>query len=177
LFSRLGKVAVVCPNHSLQSNKAIINDQYKEVVHAITSGSIINTTICKRLNGFEEKLFIDDVDFEYCYRCVIAGYKIIQLSNIYLNHSLGTQREAGYFSVLGKSGRSIHSPFRIYYMVRNFFFVSTIYGKYLPEEMRQRRKELAVVLKNNLLFSGNFFKVLAAAIKGYLHFKLNKFSS
>lgn len=177
LFSQSEVVAIVCPNHSVQNTKVIISDEYKEVVHAITSGSIINTEICRQLKGFEEKLFIDDVDFEYCYRCVIAGYRIVQFSNIYLNHSLGIQREAGYFSVFKKSGRSIHSPFRIYYMVRNFFYVSTIYRTYLPEEIQQRRKELFVILKNNLLFSGKFFKVLVAAIRGYLHFKMNRFSS
>ena len=177
LFSQSENIAVVCPNHSSNSRADAVDDKFKEVIHAITSGSIINVKICRQLNGFEEKLFIDDVDFEYCYRCVIAGYKIIQFSNIYLNHSLGTEKEIGYFSVFKKSDRSIHSPFRVYYMVRNFLYVSSKYKKHLPEEIKQQRKQLLIILKNNLLFSGKFFKVLVAAIKGYLHFKLDKFSS
>ena len=177
LFFQSENIAIVCPNHSSQNRSTEINGKYEEVGRAITSGSIINTKICKKLNGFEEKLFVDDVDFEYCYRCIIAGYKIIQFSGIYLNHSLGTQKKAGYFSIVRKSSRSFHSPFRIYYMVRNYLYVSAKYEKLLPREIRRRRKELFVILKNNLFFSGQFIKVFVAAIKGYLHFKLNKFSS
>jgi len=51
------------------------------------------------------------------------------------------------------------------------------YQKLLPEEMKERKKGLLVILKNNLFFSGRFFQVLIAIIRGYLHFKLNKFSS
>jgi rhamnosyltransferase len=177
LFFSSESVAVVCPNHSSPDVSGKINDEYEEVGRAITSGSIINVKICKKLNGLDERLFIDDVDLEYCYRCIVAGYKIIQCNNIYLNHKLGTQKNAGYFSMLRKSVRSLHSPLRVYYMVRNFLYVSARYKKYLPLEIRQRKRELFVILKNNLLFSGKFFKVLVAIIKGYLHFKLNKFSS
>lgn len=177
LFSHSKNVAIVCPNHSSLRRSNSTSDEYNEVKRAITSGGIVNTKICKQMNGFEEKLFIDDVDFEYCYRCVIAGYKIIQFSSIYLNHSIGTEKQAGYFYVVKKSARSLHSPLRIYYMVRNFLYVSAKYKKYLPEELKQRRNELLVILKNNLLFSGRFFSVLVSAIKGYFHFKLNKFSS
>jgi rhamnosyltransferase len=177
LFFSSEDVAVVCPNHSFPNDLNKISDEYKEVARAITSGSIINTKICRKLNGFDKKLFIDDVDLEYCYRCILAGYKIIQFDNIYLNHTLGTQKQAGYFSIIRKSVRSLHSPFRVYYIVRNFLYVSTKYKKYLPMEIKQRRRELLITLKNNLFFSGKFFRVLVAIIKGYLHFKFNKFSS
>lgn len=177
LFSQTKNIAVVCPNHSSKNQSASTNADYKEIKGAITSGSIINTKICKEVNGFEEKLFIDYVDFEYCYRCFINGNKIIQFSNIYLNHSIGIKKQAGYFSVINKSGRSLHTPFRVYYMVRNFLYTSAKYKKHLPKEIREKRSELLVSLKNNLLFSGKFFKVLVAIVKGWWHFKLNKFCS
>jgi rhamnosyltransferase len=177
LFFSSESVAVVCPNHSSPYESSKINGEYKEVGRAITSGSIINVKICRKVNGFDERLFIDDVDLEYCYRCIVAGYKIIQFDNIYLSHTLGTQKRAGYFWMLRKSVRSLHSPLRVYYMVRNFLYVSARYKKYLPLEIKQRKKELFVILKNNLLFSGKFFRVFVAIIKGYLHFKLRKFSS
>jgi rhamnosyltransferase len=177
LFSHSKNIAVICPHHSSKDRSGITNFDYKEIKGAITSGSIINTKICKELNGFEEKLFIDYVDFEYCYRSIINGHKIIQFSNIYLNHSIGTQKKAGYFFVVKRSSRSLHSPFRVYYMVRNFLYVSTKYKDYLPQEIKARRNELLVILKNNLLFSKKFFKVLSAVIKGWWNFKFKKFSS
>lgn len=39
-----------------------------EVKLAITSGSILNVTIAKQLGSFDENLFIDEVDSEFCYR-------------------------------------------------------------------------------------------------------------
>lgn len=176
-FYNSSNIAVVCPNHSNQVEKIVDVNIYKEVIRAITSGSIINIKISENLKGFDEKLFIDDVDLEYCYRCVLAGYKIIQFENIYMHHELGTTKQAGYFHFFRKSDRSLHSPFRIYFMVRNFFYMSSKYKKLLPLEMKERKKGLLVILKNNLFFSGRFFRVLVAIIRGYLHFKLNRFSS
>jgi rhamnosyltransferase len=176
LFYQSQDVAVVCPRHS-SGIRSIIDDKYKEVEKAITSGSLVNIRIAKELNGFNPKLFIDSVDFEYCYRCIVKGYKIVQFQNIYLDHSIGVQKQAGYFSVLKKTSRSIHSPLRIYFMVRNFLYVSAQYKNYLPDSIKQQKRELLVILKNNIFFSGRFFRVLFAIVKGYLHFKLNKFSS
>jgi len=177
LFFDRSDIALVCPNHLSKERREIMDDDYKEIISAITSGSLISTKICKEVNGFEEKLFIDYVDFEYCYRCIIREYKVIQFNNIYLEHSIGTQKQAGYFYVIKKSGRSLHSPFRVYYMVRNFLYVSANFKKHLPEEIKKRRNELFVILKNNLFFSGRFFKVLTAIMKGWWHFKLKRFSS
>jgi len=176
LFYQSEDVAVVCPRHS-PDKRSMIDDKYKEVEKAITSGSLVNIKMANELNGFNEKLFIDSVDFEFCYRCIVRGYKIIQFQNIYLDHSIGIQKQAGYFSVLKKTSRSIHSPLRVYFMVRNFLYVSAQYKNYLPNSIKQQKKELLVILKNNIFFSGQFFKVLFAIAKGYLHFKLNKFSS
>jgi rhamnosyltransferase len=176
LFHQSQNVAVVCPRHS-SGKRSMIDDQYKEVEKTITSGSLVNIKLANELKGFNEKLFIDSVDFEYCYRCIIKGYKIVQFQNIYLEHSIGIQKQAGYISVLKKTSRSIHSPLRIYFMVRNFLYVSAQYKNYLPNSIKQQKKELMVILKNNIFFSGQFFKVLFAIVKGYLHFKLNRFSS
>lgn len=177
LFLSSKEISVVCPNHSLNRKVEIPNKIHEEVIATITSGSIINTKICKQLNGFDEKLFIDYVDFEYCYRCVTAGYKVIKFSNIYMNHSIGVKTQAGYFSTFKKTHRSIHSPMRVYFMVRNFLYVSTKFKKVLPQEIGQRKSELIVSLKNNILFSGKFFEVIKAILKGYLHFRQKKFSS
>ena len=57
----------------------------------ITSGSLINTSIFSEIGGYNEKLFIDEVDHEYCYRIKMLGYSVLQLENILLNHTLGRQ--------------------------------------------------------------------------------------
>src|SRR5690606_27148133 len=45
----------------------------------ITSGSLVNLAVFQKLGGFDENLFIDEVDFEYCLRAKVNGYKTIRL--------------------------------------------------------------------------------------------------
>ena len=158
-----------CPLTYDQKNKPKTNN-FHPVVTTITSGSLLNIEICKKLGGFDEKLFIDEVDFDYCYRCILAGYKIYQFDHVYLTHRIGKSIKTGYFSVIKRSNRVVHNPTRVYYMVRNHLYMSSKYAKSFPEEFSQRRIDLFITLKNNLLFSGHFFKVLKSAIKGYIHF-------
>ena len=59
----------------------------RAVIHLITSGSIMNLSLFKNIGGFDEKLFIDEVDLEYCFNSLSKGFKIIEFPNIYLEHS------------------------------------------------------------------------------------------
>ena len=97
-----------------------------EVDKCITSGAIYNVNIWESLGGFNEKLFIDGVDFEYCFRAKKSGYKIYQISELKLNHSIGNGKvfKFGIMHV----GVHNHSPFRKYYIARN-----RIYCDYLNE--------------------------------------------
>jgi rhamnosyltransferase len=62
---------------------------YSEVRTCITSGALTNLDLWKKLDGFDEQMFIDSVDFEYCYRVRKAGYKVIQTDQVQLSHSIG----------------------------------------------------------------------------------------
>lgn len=150
---------------------------HAQVDSIITSGSLVQLATWKKTGGFDEKLFIDEVDHEYCYRVIGNGYKVMKFINIYLSHNLGTKREAGYGTIFAKRKRTIHSPQRVYYMVRNYLYVRNKYKKSFQNEFHSRDKELRVALKNNLFFSGKFFKVLRNILKGYFDFKRNKFGA
>ena len=50
------------------------NQGYKEVNAEITSGNLIKSDIFKEVGFFEEKLFIDMVDYEFCFRVRSKGY-------------------------------------------------------------------------------------------------------
>jgi len=41
------------------------------------------------VGGFEEKLFIDFVDHEYCFKIKMAGHRILQTSSSILLHRIG----------------------------------------------------------------------------------------
>ena len=63
--------------------------QEKDVV--ITSGNLIKTAIWAHIGGYNNELFIDAVDFDFCLRLRNKGYKILMCKNAYLFHSLGEQ--------------------------------------------------------------------------------------
>ncbi len=87
------------------------------VTMAVSSGSLIDLSVWQRLGGFDEKLFIDYVDIDYCLRVVRDGRSIVVATDAKLDHQLGA-REKG--MVLGHAFRPTHhATFRHYYMSRN----------------------------------------------------------
>ena len=124
----------------------------QEVDVLITSGSIINLPVYAEIGGFDEPLFIDEVDTEYCFRAALKGYKIIKFSNVCLQHQLGVVHYHISLKTFKKSPRVLHSPRRLYYMVRNRLYVSKKYARQFPETEKILRRALLVRIKNNLLY-------------------------
>ena len=61
-----GKTAMYSVKYEVPKDKAKCN--FNKVDIAITSGSIIPINLALKIGGFDENLFIDEVDSEYCYR-------------------------------------------------------------------------------------------------------------
>lgn len=166
--------AVIVPSFTNKSELIIDKYAFSEVKGFITSGSLMNLNVWKESGGFDEKLFIDEVDYEYGYRVQKMNYKIVRFTNIYFNHELGHKREGAYLGMLSNRKRTIHSPERVYFMVRNYLYVRKKYKNLFPEEFKERDGQLLVSLKNNLFFSGRFWPNAKCVIKGcYDFFKGN----
>lgn len=83
----------------------------------ITSGSLARCQVLRELGGFEERLFIDCVDHEFCLRIRRHGWLVVEAPGVVMTHSMGASRV---HRVLGR--RTVlthHSPWRRYYMTRN----------------------------------------------------------
>jgi rhamnosyltransferase len=143
----------------------------------ITSGSIINLGIWKKIGGFDEKLVIDEVDHEYCYRVLANGAEVFFISNIFLCHVLGTYANKGYLNMVAKKRRMIYGKKRIYFIVRNYLYVRKKYIMQLPGEFKIRDKEVLGIIKNSLFFSGSFFGVVKSILIAYRDYKRNDFSA
>jgi rhamnosyltransferase len=61
----------------------------KHVIKVESSGSMINVSAYRKIGIFEEELFIDMVDYEYCMRARINGYGILKLTNVFLDQEFG----------------------------------------------------------------------------------------
>ena len=154
--------------------KEVISCKYREITTLITSGSIVNLKLFKQIGDFDEALFIDQVDFEYCYRSILKGFKIILFENIFLQHSLGEASVHKSFKSFKNTNRSLHAPFRIYYMTRNYFYIQAKYKKDFEAEIRTAKKDLLNRIKNNLFYNKKKLSVLKFLVLGYIDFTRNK---
>lgn len=147
----------------------------EEVSHLITSGSVLNLLAYKKAGPFDERFFIDEVDAEYCYRLKKNDFRICMVKGSLMNHNLGQDIIVRNWFVGKKVRRNIHSPLRIYYMVRNFLLLSSIYKKDFPGEFRVNSKVLLNRIKNAILYSGKRYQVIKFLFRGRLDYYRKKF--
>jgi rhamnosyltransferase len=90
-------------------------------VDANTSGSVIKGDIFQAVGYYDEGMFIDFVDIDFCLRLQKDGFKILRALSVVLEHELGSTRIR---NVLGlKIPYRDHVPWRYYYMMRNRLLV------------------------------------------------------
>jgi len=81
----------------------------------ISSGSLVPIDAYRRVGKFDESLFVDNVDLEWCMRARAQGFSLYGAAAAYLEHQLGDRR----YPVGRKMRLIVHSPERVYYMTRN----------------------------------------------------------
>jgi rhamnosyltransferase len=107
-----------------------------EILAAMTSGSMIPSSVIRKLGYFDESLYIDAVDKEFCLRARRRGLSIIQSSAVLL-HSLG---RTTYHHWLGlRFGATNHSVGRRYYITRNSLRVLLQYATDWPWAWQEGR--------------------------------------
>jgi rhamnosyltransferase len=136
--------------------------------YSITSGSFINLLTFKKIGFFDEKLFIDLVDTEWCLRAQSYGYKIVQNNALTIRHSLGESHiELFNFKI------QIHSPLRLYYYFRNSIYLYTLPHIFFNWVLIDFFKNILRFIFYILFVQNrrNYFKYI---IKGYYHGLIKK---
>ncbi len=111
------------------TEKSTVGEKYKSVRRAITSGSYLNIPVCEQLGYFDEVMFIDYVDFEYCIRVRKAGFNIILCNETQILHRLGAIEWVRFFG--RKFMMTNHSANRSYYFARNIIYCLNKHRDYL----------------------------------------------
>lgn len=136
--------------------KFVNNKLYNSVSYTISSGSLIRKEVLIDIGLMNDKLFIDFVDNEWCWRARFHNYEIIITSKAKMNHLIG-DREIKFFGLVLSS----HQPIRIYYSIRNTLLTLRI--KHFP-------------IKSSLrAFTIQFLKFILISVRGpdrlkYLNF-------
>jgi rhamnosyltransferase len=95
---------------------------------AITSGSLVRASAFLRLGGYNEGLFLDEVDHEFGYRLRRKGYRVLRVGGVYMNHKLGEPIRKRF---LWRHIRSTnHGHLRKYYMTRSRLYMRKHFGEF-----------------------------------------------
>lgn len=133
----------------------------------ITSGSIIYVDTAIKIGGFDENLFIDGVDTEFCLKSFEKGFQTVFYNQICLKHLLGEETKV-LTPLLQNKVRKFHNPTRLYYIVRNHLYLRNKYP-----ELRSYLKNKIIIneIKNCILYAGNTMKYISAILMAIRHNK------
>lgn len=131
-------------------------------VEVAASCNVINLAAWESINGFDDELFIDQVDNDFSIRLCNAGYKIVRFNNVSVNHNIGEFK----FSLL-KKHTPYYSPFRLYYIFRNHLIMM----KKHDEHQYFFRNAFNYYLQDNCFKSIHGLKNLRIFIKAYRDYK------
>lgn len=91
----------------------------------IASGNVFKLSAWSKVNGFDEKLFIDEVDFDFCHKLIRYKYKIITFNKVQISHFFGTK----IFSLIKRNYQG-YKENRIYYIFRNQYIEKNRFPEY-----------------------------------------------
>lgn len=174
-------VALLCANTNWSQDKGIPQNptcENEERFSAITSANFLNLKLFEKVGRFEDKLFIDLVDYDYCIKAQIQKLKILYYKDALVAHSLGAvfQRKN---IITGKIRNKVeHNPQRVYYFARNYLYIAKKYGKIFPKEMGML-KTLNILyiheLTKIILYEADKSEKLKAKSLGLLHFLTGRY--
>ena len=143
------KIALIGPrikdrNYGSLDNETMHDNTVTKLDTCITSGSLLRLSAWKKVHGFWDELFIDMVDFDLCWSLQEAGFTLLRVNGVTLDHSIGQGRRVRLF---GKDNVAFnHSPQRCYYIIRN----SIIVGRKHHRENQCSRWSIKRILIINL---------------------------
>lgn len=117
------KLGIICPNFQNRTTgkKEYLATEITEIDQCISSGALTSVCAWENVNGFDEKMFIDGVDFDFCKRLKISGYSILLDPCVCMEHEIGNARLIKFL------GHEIvifnHSAFRKYYIAQNIVYL------------------------------------------------------
>ncbi len=150
-------------------------EPFTEVERCITSAGMTSVKAWKEIGGFDERLFIDYVDYDFCIRLKKCGYRILRVNSVCLHQQLGRADEVDFLENLGKLlhikrlQKKIyvynHSPMRTYYYARNSAYYIRKYAEDLSD-LQGEKHEVKHWLMMKVLFEKQKCAKIRAIVRG-----------
>lgn len=146
---------------SIIERKNVDNISYYITHHVMSSGSIIPLKNFKEIGLYNDKLFIDFVESEWCWRASFYHKKkMILITDIVIEHELGQ-----YKRFFGKD-INVSSSFRIYFQIRNLLWLRKI--EYVPTYWTKLHiNKLPFKLVYYSIIPSNRFQYIKRMYKGF----------
>jgi rhamnosyltransferase len=171
----LQAIGILSPHHLMNHLKesTAAPNMCKDVLTTMTSGNLLNLAAFKQTGPFTEKLFIDAVDFDYCLRLNIKGFRAVEVIDAKLIHRLGKVTK---HSLFGRELYTSHHPaVRRYYMTRNYLYIIHTYKTQYPAFCKILLTTLLLTPVLIVLFEKNKVYKLKMIIRGYLDYRKGKY--
>jgi len=125
------KTMIIAPKaiERVNLNKNILFDSknvvWNDVVLNLTSGSLIKTAAFDKVGLFDDKLFIEQVDNDFCYRLIRSKYKIKVAQNINFIQEIGNAKKiCGCIVRNHNSKRKYFLSKNVTIMLKRYFFTA-----------------------------------------------------
>lgn len=175
-------IGMICPK---VVDKEIVNNNIygssekniEYINRCIQSATFVKTVAWRQSNGFNEWMFIDFVDFDFCKRLEINGYKILRCNTVTVDHQLGKRERtsnADFFNKLYKltnfrgfkyfTYKNVYSKARVFYCTRN----NIVYIKTYKDTINIAKewKDFFSRIVRRIIRSKNKWMIFKETIKG-----------
>jgi len=82
-----------------------------------SSGTLLSIAALREVGGFDDNLFIDHVETDWCFRARHSGLRLFATTRAILTHHMGD--DVCYYWAFGRRRMPYRSPSRHYYLMRN----------------------------------------------------------
>lgn len=169
-ITQISNPGIISPRHHNINYKLVQSkEEIEEVQVVMTSGNLLNLQAYQLVGGFEDKLFIDYVDIDICFKLFLNNYKIYRINSVLLEHKEGNLQTLNIFN---KTIRPYnHKPIRWYYKIRNYHYIKQKYNNLFPEYFKEEKKRIKRDLMKVLLFEKQKLSKFNFVLKGYFHYR------
>jgi rhamnosyltransferase len=145
----------------------VANPSWLEATYVITSGSFFSPRAFAAAGYFNEGLFIDYVDVEYCLRLKTLGYRVIEVHSAEILHQMGRLEEN---VLMGEPVHPTHHPpLRRYYQFRNALLLHRQYRESQRSWRLRNRITLIKMLILILFYEKQRLRSLLQILRGIGH--------
>lgn len=119
-------IAILAPVFNIDRRKKEAKKGTRTIKYPDMTGCLYNAKILQKLGFYDPNTYFYSLDIEYCIRVRKNGYKIIECSEIVLNHHPAETHEVRVFNkTIFKYGKD--KPIRFYYQFRSAYYIHKKY--------------------------------------------------